>query len=418
MAQNPTIDNLNPTFYRMLLAFVAASGGRVQLQGGSGWRSVQRQAQMYDDYIHHRNGQARAAPPGKSNHNFGLAFDLVYTRDGSSWAHQNAARFGLRFPMGDEPWHIEPISLKALKGGATIAGGTYDFTPATVSPAEARDKAKSIYGYIGWFVDHPEVGPLILQGAQEGWDGARLQGALSKTNWWKTTSESARKWDALVASDPAQADRRVKETRLSLDIETGKLGIPVEPSRLDDIAKSGLRFGWNPDELKLAVAAEMRWRPGQSHQGLVGKTMDDVRKTATEYMVPVNDRQAWEWTRRIVGGGATLEAVSAQMRNLALARFPHLADQINAGVTPGQFFTPYRNLIGRLLEVGADSIDLMDERWSPVVAKGDGAEVRPMSYGEVERFVRSRDEWGRTQNAWQLATPMLDTIGRMFGIAA
>ena len=120
MAGNPTIDNLNPTFYSMLLQFVAASGGRVRLQGGSGWRSVQRQAQMYDDYIHHRKGQARAAPPGKSNHNFGLAFDLIYGPGGEAWAHKNAARFGLRFPMADEGWHVEPIALKALKGGASI----------------------------------------------------------------------------------------------------------------------------------------------------------------------------------------------------------------------------------------------------------------------------------------------------------
>lgn len=414
---NPNIDNLHPTFYRMLLSFVAASGGLVQLEGGSGWRSYSQQARLYSRYVSGVKGQARAAKPGSSNHNFGLAFDLIYKPGGKAWAHANAARFGLRFPMSDEDWHIEPINLKALKAGQPVGVAAYDMGPATVSPEQARDKAKEIYGYIGWFVDHPEVGPLILQGAQEGWDGARLQGALTKTNWWQTTSESARQWDALTASDPAQADRRVAETRLSLQIETAKLGIPVAVERLSDIAKNGLRYGWNQEEMKLALAAEMRWRPGQAEQGLVGKTMQDVKSIARDHMVPVNDRQAWEWTRRIVGGGATLDAVNAQMRTLAIGRFPHLADQINAGVTPGQFFAPYRNLIGRLLEQSPEQVDLMDERWSPVVSRAGDDGVRPMSYGEVERFARADPRWGKTRNAWDVGAGMLETISRIFGIA-
>ena len=50
------------------------------------------------------------APPGKSQHNHGNAADLRYANDAArKWAHENAARFGLHFRMGNEPWHIEPI---------------------------------------------------------------------------------------------------------------------------------------------------------------------------------------------------------------------------------------------------------------------------------------------------------------------
>lgn len=73
---------------------------------GSGYRSYAEQAQLYQDYINGVPGQARAARPGRSKHNHGLAMDLRYS-DGGAWAHANAARFGLFFPMDDEPWHVE-----------------------------------------------------------------------------------------------------------------------------------------------------------------------------------------------------------------------------------------------------------------------------------------------------------------------
>jgi hypothetical protein len=52
------------------------------------------------------------ALPGRSNHQKdGGAFDLEYTNDDAKkWAHENAARYGFKFPMAHEPWHLEPIA--------------------------------------------------------------------------------------------------------------------------------------------------------------------------------------------------------------------------------------------------------------------------------------------------------------------
>lgn len=109
-------DNMNPELARRLQAFIAASGGRVS--PGSGYRSYEQQAQLYHDYINHVPGQARAAPPGKSNHNHGMAMDLKFGNGGVQWAHQNAERFGLFFPMDDENWHIEMLGGDDAGGGA------------------------------------------------------------------------------------------------------------------------------------------------------------------------------------------------------------------------------------------------------------------------------------------------------------
>lgn len=83
---------------------------------GSGYRSVEEQQALWDQaVIDYGPEEARkwVAPPGSSNHNHGVAADLGYATDEiEQWVHDNAYRYGLVFPMGWEPWHIEPIGVR------------------------------------------------------------------------------------------------------------------------------------------------------------------------------------------------------------------------------------------------------------------------------------------------------------------
>jgi hypothetical protein len=89
-------------------AMFEASGGRLSVV--SGYRSIAEQQELWNNSA--QDGVWVAAP-GKSNHNHGVAVDLGYeTDDALDWAHANAARFGLVFPMDWEPWHIEPSGVR------------------------------------------------------------------------------------------------------------------------------------------------------------------------------------------------------------------------------------------------------------------------------------------------------------------
>lgn len=109
-----TTEGLNPQFMTPLEAMIQASGGRIWIN--SGYRSEERQAQLYQGAVA-KYGAANAgkyvAPPGHSNHNFGLAADLGGDLE---LAHQLAPQFGLVFPMSWEPWHIEPPWARTQRG--------------------------------------------------------------------------------------------------------------------------------------------------------------------------------------------------------------------------------------------------------------------------------------------------------------
>lgn len=114
---------LDELFASRLKAFIdAAKASGFDISVNSGFRSVERQAQLYA----RSNGSGMVAPPGKSYHNYGLAADLEYGPGARDWAHANASKYGLNYPMLNgrpyEPWHIEPAGVRNAGSAAAAAG--------------------------------------------------------------------------------------------------------------------------------------------------------------------------------------------------------------------------------------------------------------------------------------------------------
>ena len=119
------VNGFKPDFASKLGPFlVAAEQAGVPIRITSGFRSVARQkelfAQAVKEYGSEKAARKWVAPPGQSNHNYGAAADLDIAKPGpaQTWAHANAARFGLTFPMSWEPWHIEIPGTSRHTGGS------------------------------------------------------------------------------------------------------------------------------------------------------------------------------------------------------------------------------------------------------------------------------------------------------------
>jgi len=97
---SPGYDNLDPDLQFIANQIFIESGGRVWI--GSGWRSNQQQADLYNRWKNGTYDVPRVAKPGSSQHNHGRAID--FSGD-LKLAQQLGAKYGLVFPMDDEPWH-------------------------------------------------------------------------------------------------------------------------------------------------------------------------------------------------------------------------------------------------------------------------------------------------------------------------
>lgn len=113
-------------FYRLKSSFdemlsAAPPEVRAGVSISSGVRSTERQAQLYADAVKKYGSEEAArkwvAPPGHSQHEKGNAADLHFdTPAAREWVHANAGKFGLAFPLANEPWHVENVGAR---GGPT-----------------------------------------------------------------------------------------------------------------------------------------------------------------------------------------------------------------------------------------------------------------------------------------------------------
>lgn len=115
-----------------------ARAAGVSLWVTSSYRSRREQRWLYNRY---RKGLGpKAARPGRSNHQRGLAVDLVVgdvTTPTYEWLASNACRFGFKRTVRSEPWHWEyrPRSTPAPANGQDCLGRDVEL-PATPPVAQ------------------------------------------------------------------------------------------------------------------------------------------------------------------------------------------------------------------------------------------------------------------------------------------
>lgn len=89
----------------------AASADDIAIGLNSGFRSYPEQKILYDGFIKGLPGYNKAAKPGRSKHQNGIAFDIpVAGGDGNptyDWLTENATSFGFVRTVTGEPWHWE-----------------------------------------------------------------------------------------------------------------------------------------------------------------------------------------------------------------------------------------------------------------------------------------------------------------------
>lgn len=153
-ARVDSFSRMNPRFSTALADMFAAAPAdiRSNLRVSSGFRSVERQEELFEAALAKYGSPEAArkwvAPPGHSQHNHGNAADLKYLSPAAlDWAHKNAAKFGLAFPLSNENWHIEladarngdPESATVL--AAALAKHGVEAGAATTEPSPLDEMA-------------------------------------------------------------------------------------------------------------------------------------------------------------------------------------------------------------------------------------------------------------------------------------
>lgn len=303
-------------------------------------------------------------------------------------------------------------------------------------------RIESDYGFSSWAMTIPQVGGLLVAGSMGGWDENTFLGALRETQWWKTQNENQRAWDEISGDDPATAAQMINEARAKLTDTARQLGVMLNPTQLDKMARTvamntasptGVlvapgRYGFTQEQINQMVSGAYRYNPGQQQFGLAGELFDSAQKLAGQYMMDFTPTTIGKWVQSAMNteytgqGDFTTGALSGYedyLKNQVMSRFPTMSAAVQAGITPWTFTESYRQAIGSLLEKDPDSIDLTSPQYKWVLNGTNPQTGRPdlTSIAAAEQKVMSNPTFGYqyTEQAKSTAYQVVDALAKTFG---
>lgn len=295
-------------------------------------------------------------------------------------------------------------------------------TQPAVSDAALRDYVRRSYPDAAPWLNHPELGPILMRAAREQWDSAKLRGAISATKWWKATSEQQRSWDALKISDPASVQARIVASEWQIRRLAQQIGVALDAQTIRLYATNLNRNGWAPEQVQEAIATKFSLAAPAGTPGSGQTTVGGLKALASQYGVVVSDPALEQWTRQILGGTRTDDDFRTYLVGLAKGAYKGneaIAKALDAGQTIRQLTDPYAQQVAQLLGVSPDLIDWDDPRYSRFLHTYDpqGKEFRPMTLDEVRTTIKSKAEYGYVnttagrQDAARWATGIAERLG-------
>tara|TARA_R100000995_G_scaffold954_2_gene675 strand:- start:969 stop:2708 length:1740 start_codon:yes stop_codon:yes gene_type:complete len=265
--------------------------------------------------------------------------------------------------------------------------------------------------------DIPVINYIVNNGIT---DTSRVLTLMQKTEWWQNTNSAMRLFDIEWAqlSEPGKTEY-LDGVLTTLRGEAQFLGFELDGEREIALAKQILRLGESQDQdyIRGLLVDELEFATMSNEISGFGAGRDALKQLANQYYTPLSDTAANQWAEDIYAGVSTELEFEQMLKHLAVSTFPTLDRVINEmGVTPQLYFEPYKQSIENML---GRPVDMLGE-FSDVVQyiPDGGTEARPMTFSEVQKYVRALPEWQQTDSAKESARALAFAIGQTFGEVA
>jgi hypothetical protein len=316
--------------------------------------------------------------------------------------------------------------LAAAGGGSIASGGTsYSSSggTASVTPKLDRGELAESYGLSSALINSSgELKKLFNQAVSGSWSPARFQAALKNSNWWKTQSDSLRKYITLKFTDPATWTQNRKAAMYKLNQIAVQVGMGNQirtngtPTQLLDSAMYySLAQGWSDERMKDWFGARVDLN-GDFVGGEAGEVWDKLHELT--YLNGVKFSSTWmkNNTRSVITGKSTVETLEAYIRKTAAGRYSAFGDQIKAGQNVMDLAAPYIKSLSQLLEVPETDVDLFNSHVSRAMTAKGGTDGSQMPLWQFENEVREDPLWRKTNNARESMMTVAHQVAKDFGL--
>lgn len=275
------------------------------------------------------------------------------------------------------------------------------------------------FGYsVAFFNSNPELKKLLGTATKERYSAARFVAALQNTKWFRTQSETYRKYVALKSTDPATWSQQLAQTTvhvLTLGSQMGAILTKGEANKLADLA---MRVGMTDEQLRRHLESRLDKNGAGQFYGQAGAAQAQMRKMADDYGITLPSKTLNGMVREIVAGRSDVESMVGRFQTWALSKYPALKGRILEGETVRDIVEPYLQSYGEVLEISPDQVSMKD----PLVQRAlqskdkDGKPTIQTLY-DFENVLRQDKRWAKTRNAQETMTSTTNAILKTFGLA-
>ncbi|HEY6022254.1 MAG TPA: hypothetical protein VIY48_21015 [Candidatus Paceibacterota bacterium] len=297
--------------------------------------------------------------------------------------------------------YVDQVISRA--GGApSDAGGVTKVGSLTVPTLSAAELAEE-YGFTSAFLNsNGELKRLFNQAVKEGMNATKFAAKLKNTDWWKTHSDSEKKYLTLKYTDPATAKASYSQAEVTARAIAEKMGIRDQwtDKYVSQAAYNLVAKGWNESQVRNYLGQYINLDKNV-HQGEAGEIWNEL----AQYQYSMGVEMSGDWfakaTRSTVRGLSSIQDYKNLILNQAAAQFPQWSKQLNAGQTVADIAQPYMQSMAQILELPGGSVNLFDPtvksalNWTnPATAKKEA-----MPLWQYENTLRNDPRWKKTTNA-------------------
>lgn len=284
---------------------------------------------------------------------------------------------------------------------------------------KGKSEGAASFGYtLSFFNRSPELKGLLDRAVKGDYSQARFIAEFQNTKWFRTHSESSRKYEALKSGDPAGFKEKTAGLRANIAQMAGQLGAQIGPNDLSKMADDALRLGWNEAQVKAALGGYIKVNQHDNYTGAAGVAEGQIREMAAEYGVSVSPVLTKRWINQIALGLDDPAAVQVRIQELAASKYPALRERLLGGETVRNIADPYIQSYGKILEQDPAAIKIEDPLVQRALQSNDAKTGKPttMSVFDFENTLRQDARWRTTKNAQDQMTSTASAILKTFGL--
>lgn len=301
--------------------------------------------------------------------------------------------------------------MDRFMGGRRIDGVTSVGSSASDGPAPAEqvklspEEMAANYGWSYAFLNSiPDVKKIFSDAVAGSWSADKFQAALRDTNWFKTTSNTARQAQLQKSTDPATYNATLDATKLQVQMLASEVGAAVPTGQLDRIAASVMSSGMDENGIRQTLAQYITFTKDGTMTGEAGMHAYTMKQFAYQNGVSLDDQTLKNQAALVVKKLATTQDFESQVREQAKSSYPGLAQQIDAGQNVMDIANPYKQMMANEWDIPPESIDLQNQTLRTAL-NGLNKDGKPTGKNmlDFQQQLRNDPRWAQTKGAQDAA---------------